>query len=237
MAYEKYGHLQGIIETMLLNVYCAHRIDAGDIVVDLGAGIGDFTLMASRAAGERGVVLAIEPSPGNFKLLQENIRSNNAKNVILKQYAVSNKEGEVEVNWADERYFAKAKSLSQIFTESIGVTASPSVIKADIEGAETTALDVAPQFLSKTHMISIELHGTKKEIDGILVPLGYRFKQFSQRTLFSAVIRQLVMHPIQLSRFYGQYKKLGGKRRLMKASLTGTKITTIGNTRVGMYYK
>jgi len=54
----------------------------GDVFIDIGAHIGRYTLEAAKAVGEKGKVIAIEPHPSNFKILNENIKLNNLNNVI-----------------------------------------------------------------------------------------------------------------------------------------------------------
>ena len=54
------------------------------VVVDLGAHIGCFTLLAARA-GHR--VLAVEPSPANFSILRRNVQRNGVEDVELAQAA------------------------------------------------------------------------------------------------------------------------------------------------------
>ncbi|MCS7121544.1 MAG: FkbM family methyltransferase [Archaeoglobaceae archaeon] len=48
------------------------------VVVDAGAHVGLFTIYASRKAKK---VIAIEPNPKNYSLLELNIKRNNLKNV------------------------------------------------------------------------------------------------------------------------------------------------------------
>lgn len=60
----------------------------GDVVVDVGANIGFFTLLAARAVGAQGHVLAIEPVPANAAALVENVTSNHLLNVEVRQVAV-----------------------------------------------------------------------------------------------------------------------------------------------------
>jgi FkbM family methyltransferase len=49
-------------------------------IVDIGAGIGDFTILAARAASA-GHVVACEPSPSAIALLRDNVRRNGVTNV------------------------------------------------------------------------------------------------------------------------------------------------------------
>ena len=62
----------------------------GDIVVDVGAHIGRYTLMAAQRGAR---VIAIEPESSNFSLLQENIELNNFSNVTTCQCAISDVRG------------------------------------------------------------------------------------------------------------------------------------------------
>ena len=59
----------------------------GDTVLDVGANIGWFSVIASRLVGSGGTVFAIEPDPLNADLLQDNLRRNRCTNVILEQVA------------------------------------------------------------------------------------------------------------------------------------------------------
>ena len=62
-------------------------------VINIGASIGYFTLLAARQVGPKGKVFAFEPFPGSVKLLEKNVDANGYKNVETVQMAVSNKTG------------------------------------------------------------------------------------------------------------------------------------------------
>ena len=46
----------------------------GDAVIDCGAGIGEFTVLAAKRVGPEGLVLAFEPKPRKFLAMQEKYR-------------------------------------------------------------------------------------------------------------------------------------------------------------------
>lgn len=69
-------------------------IQDGWTVVDIGAGLGDFTLLAA-CSHPSNKILAFEPFEGSFSLLQENLVSNGAENVQIFQQAVTDKTGEI----------------------------------------------------------------------------------------------------------------------------------------------
>jgi FkbM family methyltransferase len=48
----------------------------GDVIVDVGANIGVFTVIASKLVGSRGRVVAIEPNSESAKRLERNIALN-----------------------------------------------------------------------------------------------------------------------------------------------------------------
>lgn len=54
----------------------------GDVVVDIGAHVGCFSLLASGAVGPAGRVFALEPSPARHRELQRNLALNGVTNVV-----------------------------------------------------------------------------------------------------------------------------------------------------------
>jgi len=60
-----------------------YSLKKGDIVIDAGAYIGTFTLLASKILGEEGKVIAFEPDEENYKILSYYIELNNIKNIVL----------------------------------------------------------------------------------------------------------------------------------------------------------
>jgi tRNA G37 N-methylase Trm5 len=64
----------------------------GDIVIDIGAHIGLYTIIASKRVGMQEKVVAIEADPKNFEVLNHNIHLNNLTNVIALNYAAYSEE-------------------------------------------------------------------------------------------------------------------------------------------------
>ena len=69
----------------------------GGIVIDVGAHIGPYTLIASRRVGLNGKVVAIEADSENFNILNRNIQLNKLTNVIALNYAAFSKEDELKL--------------------------------------------------------------------------------------------------------------------------------------------
>ena len=73
------------------------EINEGDVVLDIGANIGYYTLLAARLVGPTGQVIAFEPDQTNFALLRKNVEANGYRNVVLVNKAVSDHNGTAEL--------------------------------------------------------------------------------------------------------------------------------------------
>jgi FkbM family methyltransferase len=69
----------------------------GDVVIDVGANSGLYSIFYSKLVGDAGVVHAFEPDTATFLLLHENLKLNNCNNVAVYNYALSNKESNIEM--------------------------------------------------------------------------------------------------------------------------------------------
>lgn len=124
----------------------------GDTVLDLGANIGYFTLLAARLVGTSGRVYSFEPEPTNYSLLLKNIELNGYGNVVALQKAVSSTTGKIKLfldskdTGAHSIYrldgsskFVEIDSVApdEYFKDKVSKI---DVIKMDVEGAEIAAL-------------------------------------------------------------------------------------------------
>jgi len=73
--------------------YNQESIIKGMNIIDIGANIGMYTVLAAEKVGKDGRVIAIEPEPENYKYLLKNIKLNDFQNVIPKNIALTNHEG------------------------------------------------------------------------------------------------------------------------------------------------
>ena len=168
----------------------------GDCCFDVGAHIGYYAIMMSRLAGRGGQVVAFEPLPVNFEMLQNNISLNSLLNVALEQAALSDKNERLRLTFALENGLTMTPSASGYNVEgqagTIDVQAfsldsyvsrlgrSPNLILIDVEAAELAALRGARDTLEKAHpKLLIEIHGWDNgsaghEVERYLSNLGYR---------------------------------------------------------------
>ena len=156
-------------------------VQKGDIVLDIGANIGFYTLILSKLVGKKGKVYAFEADPSNFKLLKKNIEVNNCENVILINKAVSNKKEDVNFYIKDsntggnsmfkgvgvEELKVKAINLDEYFSDNIKID----FIKMDIEGAEGRAVIGMKKLLEKNN-IKLITEYFPTQLDGIGEEIG-----------------------------------------------------------------
>jgi FkbM family methyltransferase len=138
-------------------------ITPGMVVVDVGANIGYYTLLAARAVGPEGAVVAFEPDPVNFKLLSRNVASNGlADRVALVQCAVADRNGTVTLfhdrdNFGAhsfaEKNLVRAGSVEvscSTLAEALGEQGLDYVdlLKVDVQGAEGLVFEGAKKVLA-----------------------------------------------------------------------------------------
>lgn len=73
-----------IYELYIKNLYLKDfPINKGEIVLDIGANAGLFSVLASEKVGDTGKVICFEPSKDNIKNIKKNFKLNNIKNSII----------------------------------------------------------------------------------------------------------------------------------------------------------
>jgi monofunctional biosynthetic peptidoglycan transglycosylase len=80
-------------------------IRAGDTAIDVGAHTGDTTVPMALACGTDGVVVALEPNPHVFKILEENSRRNRDKtNIVPLNFAATEDDGDFQFHYWDASF-------------------------------------------------------------------------------------------------------------------------------------
>lgn len=180
-------------EVWELEEYKDEKLSIGpaDVVIDIGAHIGAFSIWAARRAPD-GRVYAFEPNGENHGLLLENKHLNNLTNLEVFNMAVSDQDGEAsffnsESSSMSHSFFeAKDENTTKVRTVSLaGILEANQInrvnyLKVDAEGAEyliilNTPLDV----LNKVDKIFIEFHDYLdhghhyKDLENYLVAHGF----------------------------------------------------------------
>jgi len=140
----------------------------GDILFDVGASVGYYTLLSAKFVGLRGHVVAFEPDPKNIAYLRRHVKANQLSNVSIHEMAVADQEGTARFEFGTGTGTGRLSSGGSL---SVPVTSldkfsaehnlRPTHIKIDVEGAETQVLKGARELLSETHpTIFLSTHGS-----------------------------------------------------------------------------
>jgi FkbM family methyltransferase len=190
----RYGHHDPDIDLL------RRLLGPGDWMVDGGAHVGLFTLVAAACVGPSGKVLAFEPAPEARAQLLKNVEINGFSRVDVRSEALAEEQGTREfVAFSVEAWgsssFAPPEGLAGGQRETVETVTLDSVIsseeqarlkliKLDLEGAEYAALRGAQRLLAEAKpdlILELEPEHLARQgatIDAIvrlLEPYGYAF--------------------------------------------------------------
>ena len=193
-------------EQYIFDIYRSYLIRKGDTVLDLGANIGAFTVLASKKTGPKGKVIAIEPHKEDFELLKQNLVLNACKNVIPLHVGVGKSET-VEIEFWGRRFSCEMKPLGKIL-EEINLSSAVDFIKMDIEGFEVQTIADSPKVFGGARVISAECHSNKNAVDELLIPNGFVFHPLTTSYILKRLFRAALLYPLQsLSAVFDTYKR------------------------------
>ena len=146
-------------------------------------------MIAARAVGPSGRVIAFEPVPENVAAINENLALNGIDWVDVRQAAIGRESGSANLIVSDVSAFSRfgnvsvptgARETIEVAVESIdgllaaGAVPQPDVIKIDVEGAEIDVLEGARQTLGdRRPVILCEVHDCNAEYVELMRGLGY----------------------------------------------------------------
>ena len=145
--------------------FVSSYLGKGDIVIDVGAHYGLYTLLAAKAVGSSGHVYAFEPTAKTHERLLDHIKDNDTQNVTAYRMAISDCEGQTSINTMHDGKEAcntlTAPGQGDSFTaEKVNTTTLDSfvnnnhlhgkvkLIKIDVEGWESQLLDGGKELLA-----------------------------------------------------------------------------------------
>jgi len=173
-----------------------NRINSGDIVFDIGANIGYYSMLSSRKIGENGKIFSFEPVIRNLSFLYRHVEQNKLKNITILPLACSENSElvkfsfgldtaqghllEVEnpvktVNSYDRITYIHTISIDEFISRSGNY---PNIVKIDVEGSELLVLKGAVETLTNIKpVIFLSIHSNDLEISckEYLLKFGYKF--------------------------------------------------------------
>jgi len=131
------------------------KINKGDTVIDVGANIGFFSLLAAKKIGSRGKIFAIEPLKQANNWLKKNLKLNSFENYKVLEVAVGEKQGTMKM-------YKKSKSAEMIILD-------PTVSKDDLLicgeiNIETIDNIISTKKIEKVNLLKIDVEGFEHEV-------------------------------------------------------------------------
>ena len=171
----------------------------GDVVVDVGAGVGEETLAFSRAVGERGKVICIEAHPRTFRCLEKLIQYNHLENVTAVHQAVTEPSCTLVTIGDSEEYlgnrlkagggFLVPATTIDALHQKLGL-GRIQFLKLNIEGAERFAIRGMSEILKQTEVLCVSCHDFLEESSADSdLRTKMKVQQFLQHSGFRLVVR------------------------------------------------
>lgn len=162
----------------------ARKLQNGDIVYDIGAHVGYYTLLAARSVGPEGRVYSFEPLPRNAQFIDRHLRINRLENVTFMQVAVADHAGSVHFGGGVSSSTGRIIPQGELEVQAVklddllssGVIQPPDVMKIDVEGAENEVLRGSVELLNRHRPgIFLATHGqqAREDCQNLLSNLGY----------------------------------------------------------------
>jgi FkbM family methyltransferase len=156
-----------------------HRPKLGDVMVDIGAGIGGEAEVFSRAVGDTGRVLSVEANPGTFLRLERRVHWNRLTNVTVCRCALVDRDRPVYIEDRQAVYERNTVSVTRRPDDLPAAIEGFSLdelcrrfgidhidfLKLNIEGAETLAIRGMDEMIHRTRAVCIACHDFRTEAD------------------------------------------------------------------------
>lgn len=138
------------------------ELPTGGVVLDIGAHIGGFSLLAANAVGPQGRVFAFEPVPGNHEILSSNARMNGIDCLVPIRAAAGRSRGHIELLVSDvDSMWASTRST---WAETLHHGELSRHVRA--EQVELTTVDdfLAQQSISRVALMKIDVEGAEMDV-------------------------------------------------------------------------
>ena len=187
-------------ELAKINFLWGYTPKAGDVVIDVGAGVGEEALTFSRAVGKNGKVICIEAHPRTYRCLQKLVHYNRLENVVAVHRAVAEPScSEATIEDSAEYLSNRSGNVAGISVPAATIDAiyqqvglgRVNFLKMNIEGAERFAIQGMSETLRHTEVLCVSCHDFLAEAggDGCLKTKSV-VQLFLQRNGFKVVGRE-----------------------------------------------
>jgi FkbM family methyltransferase len=157
-----------------------------DVVYDIGANVGFYTVLTGRLVGPAGAVYAFEPLADTAKAARRNADLNGFTHVTVLTNAVGRRAGRVKLALREESTWAKLADESTtgptVDAEMVAIddlveagTIRPATfVKIDVEGAELEVIEGMRRTIAAHRpVILCEMHGKNAAFQALMDGLGY----------------------------------------------------------------
>jgi FkbM family methyltransferase len=142
-------------------IFYINYLSQGMIVFDIGANVGELSLLFSKFVGRNGQVHAFEPSKAEFEKLDTICRLASRSQVILNNKAVAEAKGTVKL-YVYEPEHSTLNSLANRPLEKYGINIKPN----HVEEIEATTIDeyCREKNISKIDLLKIDVEGAEYQV-------------------------------------------------------------------------
>lgn len=166
------------ISEIKLTRYLINNLSEEDVVFDIGAHFGFYSLLANKLISKKGSILSFEPCKAVFEILKKN--TNNFDSIQIHNLAISNSSGFVimsefpphlseyntvipniykEESWYQKTIQHKSKVKSMTLDDFIKrEEITPTIIKLDVEGSELNIIKGSKYLLKSYSPVLIVEH-------------------------------------------------------------------------------
>jgi FkbM family methyltransferase len=178
--------------------FVSKALRPGQIVYDVGANVGLYSLLASGAIGPNGHVFAFEPVTENVFYLERHLALNGISNCSIVRAAVCVQDGIRQFDFSDDRSRGRLSAHGTGSVPTIRLDSflaadwerrRPNFVKIDVEGGEAEVLEGAVSLLKENSLIvSVATHSPELDVycNRLLTSLGYRVRQISAYDLWAS---------------------------------------------------
>ena len=147
------------------------RLRGGDVMLDVGANIGWYSVLCDRMAEPGAAIFAFEPDPDNAALLRANLERNHASRVQVVTSAVSDSERQATLHrfgggnrgqhtllplYSGDDIAVKTTTLDAFWARAALDARRLRLLKIDIEGHEAAAMRGGAGVLARTELLLME---------------------------------------------------------------------------------